>query len=77
MKKKAVEQSRRVLRNAPVIAGTRIPTAAVKRYKEAGFTVEQILAEYPDLTRQDVEAALKFEENKRWQKISMRMRSAT
>jgi uncharacterized protein (DUF433 family) len=58
-----VEQSRRVLRNAPVIAGTRIPTAAIKRYKEAGFTVEQILAEYPDLTRQDIEAALKFEEN--------------
>jgi uncharacterized protein (DUF433 family) len=58
-----VEQSRRVLRNAPVIAGTRIPTAATRRYKEAGFTVEQIIAEYPDLTRDDVEAALKYEEN--------------
>ncbi len=58
-----VEQSRRVLRNAPVIAGTRIPTAAIKRYKEAGFSVEQIIAEYPDLTPNDVEAALKYEEN--------------
>lgn len=58
-----VEQSRRVLRNALVIAGTRIPTAAIKRYKEAGFTVEQIIAEYPDLTPNDLEAALKYEEN--------------
>jgi uncharacterized protein (DUF433 family) len=58
-----VEQSRGVLRNAPVIAGTRIPTAAIKRYKEAGFTVEQIIVEYPDLTPADVEAALKYEEN--------------
>jgi uncharacterized protein (DUF433 family) len=58
-----VERSRRVLRNVPVIAGTRIPTAAIKRYKEAGFTVDQIIAEYPDLTANDVEAALAYEEN--------------
>ena len=53
-----------MLRNAPVIAGTRIPTAAIRRYQEAGYTVEQILAEYPDLTPHDVEAALKYEENR-------------
>jgi uncharacterized protein (DUF433 family) len=58
-----IEQSRRVLRNTPVIAGTRIPTAAIRRYKEAGFTVEQIIAEYPDLTPHDVKAALKYEED--------------
>jgi len=58
-----VEKSRRVLRNAPVIAGTRIPTAAIRRYNEAGFTVDQIIAEYPDLKPHDVEAALKYEEN--------------
>jgi uncharacterized protein (DUF433 family) len=58
-----VERSRRVLCNVPVIAGTRIPTAAIKRYKEAGFTVDQIIAEYPDLTANDVEAALAYEEN--------------
>lgn len=59
-----VEQSRRVLRNAPVIAGTRIPTAAIRRYQTAGYTVEQILAEYPDLTPHDVEAALNYEQSR-------------
>lgn len=58
-----VERSRRVLRNAPVVAGTRIPTAAIRRLKEDGFTVEQILKEYPDLTADDVEAALRYEES--------------
>lgn len=58
-----VNRSRNVLRNAPVIAGTRIPTAAIRRYREAGYTIDRIIAEYPDLTAQDVEAALRFEEN--------------
>lgn len=58
-----VERSRRVLHNTPVIAGTRIPTAAIKRYRDAGFSVERIIAEYPDLTPGDVEAALKYEES--------------
>lgn len=57
-----VEQSRRIMRNVPVIAGTRIPTGAIKRFREDGYTVQQILAEYPDLTADDVEAALKYEE---------------
>jgi uncharacterized protein (DUF433 family) len=58
-----VQRSRRVLQNAPVIAGTRIPTAAIRRYRDAGYTVDQIIAEYPDLTADDVQAALRYEEN--------------
>ena len=57
-----IEQSRRVLRNTPVIAGTRIPTGAIRRFRDAGYTVERIIAEYPDLTPDDVEAALNYEE---------------
>ena len=57
-----IEQHRRVMHNSPVIAGTRIPTGAIKRFKEAGYTTEQIIAEYPDLTRDDVEAALEYKE---------------
>ncbi len=57
-----VEQSRYVNHNAWVIAGTRIPTAAIRRFREAGYTDEQIIAEYPDLTPQDIAAALAHEE---------------
>lgn len=57
-----IEQHKYVVRNSPVIAGTRIPTAAIRRFHEAGFTVEQILREYPTLTDKDVAAALSREE---------------
>ena len=57
-----VEKHRFVARNATVVAGTRIPTATIRRYAEAGFSIEQILREYPTLNRKDVKAALSHEE---------------
>jgi uncharacterized protein (DUF433 family) len=57
-----IEQHKFVVRNAPVIAGTRIPTAAIRRFCEAGYSVEQILRQYPTLTREDVDAAIAHEE---------------
>jgi DNA-binding transcriptional MerR regulator len=57
-----VERSRFVSHNAWVLAGTRIPTGAIRRFKEAGYSVAQIIKEYPDLTASDVEAALAHEE---------------
>lgn len=56
-----VERRRNVVRNAPVIVGTRIPVAAIKRYANAGYAVDAILREYPTLTPEDVEAALRYE----------------
>lgn len=58
----SIEKSRYVVHNVPVIAGTRIPVNAIKRFSDAGYTVEQILKEYPDLTEQDISAALKYRE---------------
>jgi uncharacterized protein (DUF433 family) len=57
-----ITRHRDIGHNAPVVAGTRIPTAAIWRFKLAGYTVDEIIREYPDLTRQDVEAALDYEE---------------
>jgi uncharacterized protein (DUF433 family) len=57
-----VERNKYVVRNSPVIAGTRIPTAAIRRFKEAGYSVEQIIKQYPTLTPEDVQAALVHEE---------------
>lgn len=44
----------------PVIAGTRIPVENIKAFAESGYTIEQIMREYPTLTRSDVEAALAY-----------------
>lgn len=53
-----VERNRQVMRNAWVIAGTRIPVTAIKNFHAAGYSVAHIISEYPDLEPEDVEAAL-------------------
>jgi uncharacterized protein (DUF433 family) len=57
-----VERHKFVVRNASVVAGTRIPTAAIRRFREAGYSVDGIIRQYPTLTKEDVEAALAHEE---------------
>lgn len=47
--------------NTSVVAGTRIPVGNIKAFAESGYTVEQIMREYPTLTKSDVEAALAFD----------------
>ena len=42
----------------PVIKGTRIPVELVVRMMAQGLTEQQVLAEYPRLTRADIRAAL-------------------
>lgn len=52
-----VERHKFVAHNAPVFAGTRIPVSAVQEFIEDGFSVDEILAEYPGLHRKDVATA--------------------
>jgi uncharacterized protein (DUF433 family) len=54
----AIERRRGVLGSAPVVAGTRIPIAAIRRLHEAGYTADRILENYPGLELRDIEAAL-------------------
>ena len=60
-----VETRRGALGSAPVLAGTRIPTAAIWRLHEAGYSTERILENYPGLKRGDVKAALEEERRRR------------
>jgi len=53
---------RGVMGNKPIFAGTRIPVETVRRYLDAGCDTSEILAEYPSLTAEDVEAARNFAE---------------
>lgn len=57
-----IERNRYVVHNAWVIAGTRIPTKAIRRFDQAGYATEAIIREYPLLTTRDIEAALRHEE---------------
>ena len=54
-----ISRNRSVMRNAKVVSGTRIPVKAIIRLNEDGYTTDQIIAEYPDLRSEDIEAALK------------------
>ncbi|MEM8919319.1 MAG: DUF433 domain-containing protein [Pseudomonadota bacterium] len=52
-----VEKHRFVSGNRRVFAGTRIPVQAVIDFLKAGYTADQILREYPELTAKDVRSA--------------------
>lgn len=58
-----VERRRGVLGSKPVIAGTRIPIASIRRLHADGANEAEIIELYPDLTPADVHAALTDEEN--------------
>ena len=56
-----VDRARYVSHNALVVAGTRIRVATIKRFAEDGFSVKQIMQEYPTLTKADIRAAIEHE----------------
>lgn len=56
-----IEQSRYINHNAAVVAGTRVRVSTVKAFAEAGYSHKRIIEEFPDLTEEDIRAALQFE----------------
>ncbi len=49
-----------VCNGQPVIKGTRITARTILEFLGAGDTVEEVLAEYPTLSREDVLACISF-----------------
>jgi uncharacterized protein (DUF433 family) len=49
-----------VLRGKPRIKGTRIPVSLILGYLAAGNTAEEIIEEFPDLTREQIAACLDY-----------------
>jgi uncharacterized protein (DUF433 family) len=49
-----------ILRGKPRLKGTRIPVGLVLGYLAAGKTAEDIIAEFPDLTREQIAACLDY-----------------
>ncbi len=49
-----------VCNGKPVIRGTRITAQTVLEFLSAGDSIDDILEEYPNLTREDVQACLEY-----------------
>ncbi len=60
MNTKFIECHPSIMMGKPVIAGTRIPIELILEKFAAGETIEQLLEEYPRLTREGVHAAFYF-----------------
>jgi len=65
-----IERRRGVLGSKPLIAGTRIPVESVHRLRADGADQREILRLYPDLTAEDVQAALAEEPRPRRKRAS-------
>jgi uncharacterized protein (DUF433 family) len=50
----------RIMGGVPCLAGTRIPVATIVGLVANGLTMDQILAEYPQLSLADVQACLGY-----------------
>jgi len=55
-----IELDPKVCNGKPVIKGTRIPVAVILEQISEGETWEKIRANYPELTREDIRAALLY-----------------
>jgi uncharacterized protein (DUF433 family) len=55
-----IEINPEVMFGKPVIRGTRVPVEIVLRKLGAGMTAEEIMADHPRLTLEDVRAAQTF-----------------
>jgi uncharacterized protein (DUF433 family) len=44
----------------PIIAGTRISVQTIMEFLGAGDSIEEILEEYPSISREDIYACLQF-----------------
>ncbi|MGH9000913.1 MAG: DUF433 domain-containing protein, partial [Acidimicrobiia bacterium] len=55
-----VHVDHRIMGGVPCISGTRIPVATVVGMIAEGMTTEEILTEFPQLSRDDVNEALRY-----------------
>jgi uncharacterized protein (DUF433 family) len=56
-----ITSNRWIMSGVPIIAGTRIPTATISWFHDNGYTLAEILENFPRLTAIDVDAAVAFE----------------
>jgi len=60
MTTKRIEINAGVMRNKPVIKGTRVTVELILRKLSEGATEKDLLDAYPRLTREDIRAAIRY-----------------
>lgn len=55
-----IEQNPQIMHGKPVIKGTRIPVSLILNLLAHGQAVEQIAIDYPQLTQEDIFAAIEY-----------------
>ncbi len=55
-----IELNPRVCNGRPVIKGTRIPVSVILEQIAEGQALDTLLGDYPELTREDIQAALLY-----------------
>ncbi len=60
MEFRRITADQQIMAGVPCIRGLRIPVATVVGMVADGMSVDEILAAYPDLEREDVTEALRF-----------------
>lgn len=58
--RKRIEINPKILLGKPVFRGTRIPLYVILDLLAEGESVQEIIKAYPDLTEEDVRAAIRF-----------------
>ncbi len=55
-----IEINPKIMVGKPAIKGTRIPVELILKMLSQGIATEEILGEYPQLTKEDIQAALAY-----------------
>lgn len=55
-----IVRDKSILHGQPVIKGTRIPVSLIFDYLADGYTIKDILHEFPHLTPEDINEALRY-----------------
>lgn len=50
----------KIMSGKPVVRGTRIPVETILRWLGKGVSIDELLAQYPTLSREDIHAAQTF-----------------
>jgi len=60
--KARIVRNPKILVGKPIVAGTRIPMTLILNLLAHGQTIKEIINDYPDLTEEDIKAAVRYAE---------------